>query len=247
MTRRAWNYRDGALQLNGELYDPAGLANGRAVLVVHEADGIGQNVRRRCEMLSALGYVAGAADMHGDGRTLEADEIPAAMDRFRNDAGLIRGRVGSAFDALGAEAGLPATSVAAIGYCFGGYSVLELARSGVDAAAVASFHGLLTTPRRASVGEIRAPVLVSTGLRDPLVPDEDIVAFEAEMTAAGANWHTIRHAEAYHSFTNRVVDGLGDPRMRYDPVADALSWAALVAFLEATALPAREDQTRSVP
>lgn len=243
MKRRAWNYRDGPLELHGELYEPVGAANGRAVLVVHEADGIGQNVRRRCEMLASLGYVAGAADMHGSGRTLGADEIPVAMDRFRSDAGLIRGRVGAAFEALQAETGLPSASVAAIGYCFGGYSVLELARSGVEAAAVASFHGLLTTPRRASPGEVRAPILVATGLMDPLVPDEDIVAFEAEMTAAGANWHTIRHAAAFHSFTNRAVDDLGDPRMRYDPVADAISWAALVAFLEATALPAREGQT----
>jgi dienelactone hydrolase len=234
MTTRPWSYRDGALELVGELYEPKGAPNGRAVLVVHEADGIGPNVRRRCEMLASMGYVAGAADMHGGGRVLEADEIGQAMSRFRSDADLIRGRVQAAFGALQAETGLPSSSVAAIGYCFGGYAVLELARSRVKARAVASFHGLLTTPRRASPGEVHAPILVSTGLMDPLVPDADVTAFEKEMSEAGADWHLLKHARAYHSFTNATVDRLADARMRYDPVADAVSWSALISFLEVT-------------
>ena len=235
---RAWTYRDGSQELQGELYEPRGVPNGGAVLVVHEADGIGPNVRRRCEMLADLGYVAGAADMHGNGRVLEGDEMMSALARFRADAQLIRGRVGAAFEALKAETDLPSTSVAAIGYCFGGYAVLELARSGVTAACVASFHGILVTPRRASAGELRVPILVATGVLDPLVPAEDVTAFENEMRSAGADWHLMKHGKAYHSFSNPTVDRLGDPRMGYDPVADAISWGALVSFLETNRPPA---------
>lgn len=235
MTASAWRYRDGSLKLQGELYEPLGAPNGMAVLVVHEADGIGANVRRRCEMLAALGYVAAAADMHGNGRVLAGDEITSALASFRADAGLIRGRVNAAFQALQAETNLPSSSVAAIGYCFGGYAVLELARSGTAAACVASFHGILETPLRASLGELRAPILVATGLLDPLVPEEDVIAFENEMKSAGADWHLMKHGRAYHSFSNPTVDQLGDPRMSYDPVADSISWAALTSFLKGNA------------
>ncbi|MBV9843192.1 MAG: dienelactone hydrolase family protein [Sphingomonadaceae bacterium] len=234
MTGRRWMYADGAIELVGELYEPDGPPNGRAVLVVHEADGIGANVRRRCVLLAERGYVAAAADMHGGGRVLEPDEIPPAIARFRNDATLIRARVGAAFDALSVETGLPPARVAAIGYCFGGFAVLELARAGAPAAAVLSFHGILTSPRGAGAGEIRTPILASTGAMDPLVPPGDVSTFEQEMRQAGADWHLLTHGRAWHSFTNADVDALDDPRMRYDPVADAVSWSAALAFLDAS-------------
>lgn len=230
MDGEPWIYHDGPLELRGEYYRPTVAPNGRAVLVVHEADGVGQNVRRRCAMLAALGYTAAAADMHGSGRVLAADEIAPALERFKNDAGLIRGRIGAAFAALAAETALP---VAAIGYCFGGYAVLELARSGAQTVAVASFHGLLSSSAPASAGTIRTPIFVATGDLDPLVPPADVLAFEEEMRGAGANWHVLAHGRALHSFTNPGVDALDDPRMAYDPMADAISWAAALAFLDA--------------
>jgi dienelactone hydrolase len=85
------------------------------------------------------------------------------------------------------------------------------------------------------MGELRAPILVATGLLDPLVPEEDVIAFENEMKSAGADWHLIKHGRAYHSFSNPTVDQLGDPRMSYDPVADSISWAALTSFLQGNA------------
>lgn len=233
MAARPWDYRDGSIALRGELYPPQADPNGRAVLVVHEADGIGPNVRRCCERLARLGYVAGAADMHGGGKVLDAEEIPAALGRFTGDAALIRRRVGAAYDALLVESGLTASHVAAMGYCFGGYATLELARSGVAAAAVVSFHGLLSSPAPARPGDIRAPILVATGALDPLVPPEQVAAFEQEMRSAEADWHLLTHGRAYHSFTNEGVERLNDPRMHYDPAADAISWAAAMAFLDA--------------
>lgn len=226
-----WTYADGDLALVGELHRPAGAGNGRAILVVHEADGIGGNVRRRCAMLAELGYVAAAADMHGGGRVLSADEMAAAMTAFRSNPGRLRARVRAGLDALAATTGFPPASLAAIGYCFGGLAVLELARSGAAIAAVASFHGLLTTQAPATPGAIAARILVSTGARDPLVPPDDVAAFQAEMAASGADWHLLVHGRALHSFTNAAVDQLGDPRMGYDGGADAVSWAAALAFL----------------
>jgi dienelactone hydrolase len=146
-----WNYRDGDLELWGEVYRPSTEANGAAVLVVHEADGIGGKVREHCARLAKMGYIAAAADMHGQGRILEGEEMHAALARFRADPALLRRRVRAGFDALCKLEGVRANRVAAIGFCFGGLTVLELARSGAPVTAVASFHGLLTTnaPRQA--------------------------------------------------------------------------------------------------
>jgi len=225
-------YRDGDLELVGELYHPDRQANGRAVLVVHEADGIGGNVRRRCAMLASLGYVALAADMHGGRRVLEGEEMAAAMARFKSDPVLLRTRVRAGLDALRSASGSAPDRTAAIGYCFGGLAVLELARSGAALAAVASFHGILTTAAPAEPAAIQARVLACTGALDPLVPLADITAFQAEMTCASADWQLIVYGRALHSFTNSGVATLDDPRMAYDEEADRQSWAALHSFLE---------------
>jgi dienelactone hydrolase len=133
-----------------------------------------------------------------------------------------------------AASGIPPERSAAIGYCFGGFAVLELARSGARLAAVASFHGLLTTARAAEPGGITTRILACTGDADPLVPPEDVAAFQAEMRAADADWQLLVHGGALHSYTNVDVDGLGDPRMAYDARADELSWAALLTHLGAS-------------
>ena len=232
MGTEAWIYNDGDLELRGEVYRPAATVNGGAILVVHEADGIGGNVRDHCARLAALGYVAAAADMHGGGRVLEGAEMFAALDAFRADPDSLRRRVRAGLDSLCKLDGVKPGRIAAIGFCFGGMAVLELARSGAPVAAVASFHGLLTTTSPARPGDIKARVLAATGALDPLIPEEDVAAFQKEMHAAGADWHLLVHGRALHSYTNRAVAGLGDPRMAYDPIAHQLSWAALTSFLE---------------
>lgn len=228
-------YVDGDTELHGEIYHPTGEANGCAVAVFHEADGIGGNVRRHCAMLAKLGYVALAADMHGGGRVLEGGEMLKAMDSFRADPDRLRRRAISAYHALLEHGGIDASHSAAIGFCFGGFTALELARSGVPLAAVASFHGLLTTKRPARTGEVHTKIAVFTGARDPLVPFDDIAAFQAEMTEAEAEWQLTIYGQALHSFTNKDVDALGDARMRYDRSAHVQSWSAMIQFL-ATAL-----------
>lgn len=232
MSARRFDYRDGETALVGELYEPAN-ANGRAIVVVHEADGIGGNVRRRCVMLAKLGYVALAADLHGDGRVLEGDEMHAAVQAFLAQPERLGWRAAAAVQALAAETGVDETRIAAIGYCFGGTAVLELARGGSGVAAVASFHGLLTTRRPATRG-IRPRIAVFTGAMDPLVPASDVAAFHAEMAAAEADWQLTVYGRAWHSFTNVGVQGSSDPRMRYDPLADRQSWNSGLEFLDAT-------------
>jgi len=231
MSARPLNYADGGAALTGELYRPA-TPNGRAVLVVHEADGIGGNVRRRCALLADMGYVALAADLHGGGRVLKGEEMQRAVQAFRDEPERLRRRTAAALTALWAETGISASRTVAIGYCFGGTAVIELARGGSEVAAVASFHGLLTTRRRAERGSIRARVAAFTGALDPLVPPEDVAAFQAEMAVAGADWQLSVYGRAWHSFTNIGVQGSADSRMRYDPVADRLSWAAALAFID---------------
>jgi len=228
----AFRYRDGDVALVGELYRPVGPGNGRAVLVAHEADGIGGNVRKRCAMLAELGYIAAAADLHGGGRVLGDAEIGPAMAHFREKPALLRRRIRAGFDALVATTGYAPDAIAAIGYCFGGLAVLELVRDGAPVHAVASFHGLLTSVAPAGRGDIGARVLACTGALDPLVPPDDVAAFQAEMTQAAADWQLIVYGRALHSFTNAAVDGLGDPRMAYDASADRQSWEALLGFLD---------------
>jgi dienelactone hydrolase len=222
-------YQDGDVELIGELYEPAS-GDGRGVLVLHEADGIGGNVRRRCAMLADLGYIALAADIHGGGRVLEGEDMRAAVEGARADPDRFRRRLRAGLDALATVA--DPQRLVAIGYCFGGLGVLELARSGAPVRGVASFHGLLTTRSPARPGAIAAKIAAYTGAMDPLVPPEDIATFQAEMAVANADWQLTVYGKAWHSFTNIGVKDSPDPRMDYDPEADADSWASALRFLD---------------
>lgn len=226
-------YVDGDLEMVGEYYRPTGPVNGLGVLVVHEADGIGGNVRRHCAILAGLGYAAFAADMHGGGRPLAGQEMLTALERFRSDPDHVRARTRAGLDAFAAVSALEIGQIAAIGFCFGGFAVLELARSGAPLHAVASFHGLLTTRRAALPGAVVTRVAAFTGAKDPLVPPQDVAAFQAEMDHARADWLLQVHGRAKHSFTNQAVDEMGDPRMAYDATAHHLSWQAMLAFFNA--------------
>lgn len=227
----AWTYLDDGQVLRDEMWKPSGRSNGKAVLVVHEADGIGGNVRRHCALLESLGYTAFAADLHGDGRVLDDAEIAPALEHFLNDREALRKRVRAGIDAIQADHDFKAADIAAIGYCFGGTAVLELARSGAPVAAVASFHGLLTTNRPACAGTVAARILVCTGAADPLVPMRDVTAFQDEMIAAKVDWQLMVFGRALHSFTNIDIDRMGDDRMRFDAKAETASWGLLLNFL----------------
>jgi dienelactone hydrolase len=225
------SYRDGEAELIGILERPE-RPNGRAALILHEANGLGSNVRRRARMLAELGYLALAADLYGGGRTYGAEGAAREMHGLRADPQRFRRRIRSGLDHLLRIGEISPARTAAIGYCFGGTAALELARGGAAMAAAISFHGLLTTDLPAKAGELTAKILACTGARDPLVPPGDVAAFQEEMAAAEADWQLIVYGRALHSFTNPNVAGMGDPRMDHDPSADRQSWAAALHFLD---------------
>lgn len=230
-------YRDGDLELHG-LVERPDQPNGAAVLVAHEINGIGVNVRQRAKQLAGLGYLAFIADHYGGGAYYEGEAAREQMVRLQSDTDLFRSRVRAGLNAMCDVAGVGPERCGAIGYCFGGQAVLELARSGAPLSAVVSFHGVFGTGRAARLGEVRARVLACTGYLDPLVPPADIAAFQEEMHGAGADWQLIAYGRAYHAFTNPNVTG-NNGTLAYDPSADRQSWAAATLFLaEALGLPA---------
>lgn len=229
-------YVHDGVTLTGRLALPKGPGPHPGVLVMHDALGLGDHVYRRSRMLAELGYAALAADMYGVGeRTPTYEEVGGLFTALQEAPERLRGRVVAAYEALRGVAQVDAARVSAIGFCFGGQCVLELARSGAAAASVVSFHGLLTTRIPARPGEIKAKVLVLTGALDPHAPAEVLTAFETEMTRAGTDWQVTLYGNGWHAFSDPgVASRINSPGIRYDPFIDRLAWAQATAFLEAT-------------
>ena len=225
-------YFDGDQALVGYLARPEGPAEPRpGVLVVHEAPGLADHPRLRARMFAELGYVALAADLYGDGQVYQGPDAFAAMSKLRDDPDTLRRRVRAGFDALSAVEGVDSSRLVAVGYCFGGMAVLELTRSGAPVRAVVSFHGLLQTSRPAEPGVVFASILACTGSEDPLVPPDQLAAFEREMSDAGADWQVVTFGGAKHAFTNREAGRANNPALEYQAAADRRSWAFATAFL----------------
>ena len=231
-----YEYTHDGVRLEGQLALPAGPGPHPAVLVMHNAHGLGPHTRERTRMMAEAGYVALATDMYGDGRYLtESADIGASFAPLQAEPGKLRSRVLAGFEALRAHPKVDKNRVGAIGYCFGGQCVLELARSGADAKGVVSFHGLLTTAQPAKHGEVRAKVLVLAGAKDPWAPPQHIESLKTEMTEAGADWQLTVYGEGYHAFTDpHGAEIAGQPGIVYDPLLEKLSWAQMMAFLDAT-------------
>ena len=228
MKTQVHEYQGGDKTSIGYLAVPDGDGTRPGILVVHEAPGRDDHVKRRAEMLAGLGYVALAADLYGGGVVGSSpEEAFALMGPLREDTDLLRRRVRAGLDALAAVPGVDRGRLGAIGYCFGGYSVLELARTGAPVACVVSFHGLLETKRPAVAGVVKAKILACTGSADPIVPREQVTAFEKEMMEASADWQVITYGGAKHAFTNIAADTIPMPGFGYSATADARSWMAM--------------------
>lgn len=208
------------------------------ILIVHDAWGIGENVKMRAQMLAKLGYAALCIDIYGDGiRPSVIAEAQQQVDRFKADPNLLRARAQAGLDALAALPQVDASRLGAIGYCFGGMTVLEMARAGAACGAIVSFHGLLTTSKPAAPGDIRAKLLICTGAEDPLVPMDDISAFQQEIREAGADCQTVIYSGAKHSFANPFTSN--NPGLGHHPDADRRSWAAMLALFDEVFGPVR--------
>jgi len=228
-------YELGGVTFVGELARPDTQSGPRpGILVMHEGNGITEHAKRRARELAERGYVALAADMFGGGNVAPslAEGRPRMM-ALRSDLDLLRGRVNAGLTALKAQPGVDTKRLGAIGFCFGGLCVLELARSGADIAGVVSFHGILRTDRPAKPGDIKAKVLACHGATDPFVPAEEVAAFQKELTEAGVDWHLLVNGGAGHGFTNPGATALGVAGVAYDADAERRSFAAMRDFFDA--------------
>ena len=228
MKTETLTYSAGDTTFQGYLADPEGSGRRPGVLVVHEAPGLNDHPKRRARMLAELGYVALAVDMYGGGRVAGpgGDDAMKLMGALREDNDKLRRHVRAGFDALVARPNVDPKRIGAMGYCFGGLCVLELARSGAALAGVVSFHGILSTKTPEDAKNVTAKILVCTGAEDPLVPPDQVAAFAAEMTKANVDWQVITYGGAKHAFTNPDAGGR-IPGLAYNANADARSWEAM--------------------
>ncbi|QSA96446.1 dienelactone hydrolase family protein [Methylococcus sp. EFPC2] len=229
------DYRSGDTALKGYLvWDDAVAGKRPAVLVVHEWWGLNDYAKRRARMLAELGYTALAVDMYGDGKNTEhPEEAQGFMQAVLNGAGVAQQRFLAAKSLLEQEPTVDAGKIAAIGYCFGGATVLDMARQGVDLAAVVSFHGNLVTQTPAAKGKVKARVLVLNGADDKFVTADSIAALKKEMKSAGARYRFVNYPGAKHSFTNPDADRIAQTTkldIAYQPEADRKSWDAMQAL-----------------
>lgn len=225
-------YTQGDIVLVGYLaYDDGFTGKRPGVLVVHEWTGIGPYVKMRCDQLAKLGYIAFAADIYGKGvRPATHEEAGKVSGMYVKDRGLMRARVKAGLAQLLKNDMVDPARVAAIGYCFGGAAVLELARSGADIAGVVTFHGMLANPDPSNARNIKAKVLVQQGADDPFIDQKQVDAFIDEMRKTKSYWRVIIYGGAVHSFT--VQEAGNDPSkgMAYNERADRRSWQAMMDF-----------------
>ncbi|HEY1555003.1 MAG TPA: dienelactone hydrolase family protein [Kofleriaceae bacterium] len=227
-------YKQGDAVLEGYLaYDDAVKGKRPGVLVVHAWMGLDDNARHRAEMLAQLGYVAFAADIYGKGiRPTNRDEAGKLAGTYKKDRALLRARVDAGFAKLLEDPRVDPAKTAAIGYCFGGTTVLELARSGAPVAGIVTFHGGLDSPAPADAQHIKGKVLVLHGAADPFEKPADFAAFQKELADAKVDWQLVEYGGAVHCFTDKGAGSNASTGCAYDPSADARSWAAMRAFFD---------------
>ncbi len=224
-------YKQGDTTLEGVLiYDDAVKTKRPGVLIVHQWMGITDYEKKRAEMLAQLGYVAFCADIYGKGvRPSTVPDASATSGKFKTDRKLLRDRVNAGLEQLKKSELVDTSKVAAIGYCFGGTTVIELARSGAELGGVVSFHGGLDSPSPEDGKNIKCKVLALHGAIDPFVPAKDLTAFEDEMKSAKVDWQLIQYGGAVHSFTDWNATGALQGA-QYNERADKRSWEDMKQF-----------------
>jgi dienelactone hydrolase len=234
MNSEILTYQADGLTMVSHLFFEGDIAQVRpAVLVFPEAFGLGEHAKSRAERLAALGYVALACDLHGDGKIIPMEDLMPVLDPLRQDPSRIRARAGGGLKALLGRREVDANRIAAIGYCFGGTMALELARGGAGLAGVVGFHSGLATNAPEDSRNIKGKVLLCLGADDPGIPPEQRLAFEQQMRDGGVDWQMNLYGGVVHSFTNPDADKMGRPEFaRYDATADARSWAEMLSFFD---------------
>ncbi len=230
------NYQIAGQPFQGYLsYDDAIKGKRPGVLVVHEWWGHNAYAKKRADMLAELGYTAFALDMYGAGKlAAHPGDAQKFMQATLSDIKVAESRFNEAKRLLQQQVSVDAKKIAAIGYCFGGGTVLHMARIGTDLAGVVSFHGSLTTEKTALPGQVKSKILVLNGSEDPFVTPDQVTAFKQEMKNAGAEMEFIDYPGVKHSFTNPDADDFGkrfNMPLQYNAEADKDSWQRMQIFL----------------
>jgi dienelactone hydrolase len=233
------SYSADGITLKGYLvYNDAAKEKRPGILVVHEWWGHNAYARKRAHMLAELGYTALAVDMYGEGKqAAHPEDAGKFASEVMKNMDMLKARFLAAMELLKKHETVDAANVGAIGYCFGGATVLAMARAGVDLKGVVSFHGSLSTATRAKEGDVKARVLVCHGADDAFISKEDIAALKTEMRDAKVDFTFKVYPKAKHSFTNPDADeyakkfGLG---VAYNAKADKASWNDMKAFFRKT-------------
>lgn len=206
------------------------------ILIVHDWMGIGQFTKDKAELLAKQGYVAFAVDIYGVGNNPKnVDEAGKIATKYKSDRAMLRSHIRAAYDALTAMKQVDKDKILVMGYCFGGTTALELARSGAPLVGTVSFHGGLSNPTPADAKNIKGPVLVMHGADDPLVPPAEVQAFKDEMKKANVKMTFVAYPGAVHAFTNPAADSLNIKGVGYNADADKGSWKEFEKFLKQVA------------
>ncbi|MBX3018219.1 MAG: dienelactone hydrolase family protein [Bdellovibrionaceae bacterium] len=227
-------YKEGDTVLEGVLYHDDKFKGARpAVIVVHEWMGLDNYAKSRAQELAAQGYIALAADIYGKGvKVTDLKQAGELAGKYKSDRALLRKRAQAAFDTLLAQKNVNKDQMLAIGFCFGGTTVLELARAGAPVAGVVSFHGGLDSPTPADAKSIKAKVLVLHGAIDPFVKPAEIAGFYKEMDDAKVDYQFISYAGAVHKFSNPEAGDNVASGAAYNKLADQRSQKAMRAFFD---------------
>lgn len=228
------NYQDGDAALQGYLvWDDAIQGPRPGIMVVHEWWGLNDYARERADQLARAGYVAFAADMYGKHQvTRHPSQAQDWMKIITADVDAWRRRAELGLSQLRDHPKSDPDKLAAIGYCFGGATVMQMAYAGADLDAVVSFHGSLPAVSEQDAGNIKARILAFHGDADAFTPKKNVDAFEAGLEQAGADWQLLVFGGVRHSFTNQDAASYGIPNLEYNAEADAASWDYMQSFLK---------------
>lgn len=227
-------YEHDGQQLQGFMaWDDAVTGKRPGVLVVHEWWGMDEFAQNRAKMLAKEGYVAFALDMYGVGKVTEhPSQASEWASQIRENVGKWRERASKGLQILRDNPNVDTTKVAAIGYCFGGATVMQLAYAGEDLKGVASFHGSLPVAEGDEATKIRGKVLICHGAEDSFIPAERAADFRKALSEAKVDWTMVYYGNAVHSFTNPAADSRGVQGLAYDKKADERSWQHLRQFFQ---------------
>lgn len=227
-------YGSGSQKFEGYLVAPAKVKLGSpGILMVHNWMGLTDETKRQASRFADLGYVVFAADIYGKGvRAHDVKEAGTLATQYKTDRKLYRERLNLALEQLKKDPRVNSSKIAAVGYCFGGTGVIELARSGADLVGVVSFHGGLDSPTPADGKNIKAKILAHHGAIDPYVSAKDVAAFEDELQAAHVDYELIKYSGTVHSFTDKSAGDDITKGAAYNASSDRRSFAATQSFLK---------------